>query len=132
MTPSPPLAPRWPARCGSVTLRTGTVASSTSERRLERKGVRFKGFEDARAALAALARGDLDAVVYDRPLLRYLVRTEFAGQLQVLSISFEPQDYAIGLRSGDPRREAINRSLLQHGRGAEWDALLLRHLGSEE
>lgn len=112
-------------------VRTGSVANSTSARRLQRKGVAFRAFDDLGAAMQALADGELDAVVYDRPLLRYRVRTEFPERLQVLGITFEPQDYAIGLPSGSALREPINRHLLTHNRGAEWEALVTRHLGDE-
>lgn len=112
-------------------VRTGTVANSTSARRLQRKGVAFRAFDDLTDAMHALADGDLDAVVYDRPLLRYGVRTAFPDRLQVLGITFEPQDYAIGLPPGSALREAINRHLLTHNRGAAWEALVMRHLGDE-
>ena len=79
--------------------------------------------------MTALAAGELDAVVYDRPLLRYRVRNDFSDALQVAAFEFEPQDYAIGLPQGSRLREEINRHLLVHGRGDEWEALLRRYLG---
>ena len=112
-------------------VRTGTVNDSTSQRRLQRNGIAFRGFEDLNDALTALAAGELDAVVYDKPLLRYRVRTGFNDSLHVLPIEFEPQDYAIGLPQASARREDVNRYLLLHGRGDEWEALLRRYLGEE-
>ena len=112
-------------------VRTGTVSDSTSQRRLQRKGIAYRGFDDLHGALSALAAGELDAVVYDRPLLRYRVRTEFSDSLHVSPIEFEPQDYAIGLPQASARREDVNRHLLIHGRGEEWEALLRRYFGDE-
>lgn len=112
-----------------ASVRTGSVEDSTSARRLRRKGVNFEPYADLDAAMDALAAGKLDAVVYDEPLLRYRVRTEYAGKLHVLDLRFEPQDYAIGLPNDSPWREGVNRLLLKHGRGDAWDALLTRYLG---
>ena len=112
-------------------VRTGTVSDSTSQRRLQRKGIAYREFDDLHHALTALAAGELDAVVYDRPLLRYRVRNEFSDSLHVLPIEFEPQDYAIGLPQASARREDINRQLLIHGRGDAWEALLRRYFGEE-
>lgn len=111
--------------------RTGTVGNSTSARRLAAKGIHAHTYADADAALADLAAGRLDAVVYDRAPLRYRIRRDFAEHLQVLGVSFEPQDYAIGLPPGSPQREALNRSLLTHTRGPAWEGLLASYLGEE-
>lgn len=109
--------------------RTGTIANTTSEARLKRKGFRYRTYPNLKAALTALAAQELDAVVYDQPLLKYLAKNEFADSIIVLPLSFEPQDYAIGLPPGSPLRKAVNRGLLRHGQGSEWDALLARYLG---
>jgi len=57
--------------------------------------------------------GELDAMVYDAPVLRYLVSNELNGTLQVLPKTFERQYYAIGLPQGSELRERINRVLAQ-------------------
>ncbi len=110
-------------------VRTATVVGSTSERRMQRNGVHAKAYDDLGAALSALDAGDVDAVVYDKPLLLYRVRTGYAGKLYVLELDFEPQDYAIALPTGSRWREPVNRLLLEFTRGDAWEQLLRRHLG---
>ena len=112
-------------------VRTGTIADSTSQERLQRKGIGHQAYPDADSALQALVAGRIDAVVYDRPLLRYRVRTDHPDTLQVLKLSFEPQDYAIGLPTGSALREGLNQGLLRFGRGPDWEALLQRYLGDD-
>ena len=109
--------------------RTGTVADTTSEARLQRKGYRHKSYPNIKVALDALAAKELDAVVYDQPLLRYFVKTDFADKLQILPISVEPQDYGIALPLGSAMRKPLNLGLMRHSQGLEWDALISRHMG---
>ena len=110
-------------------VKTGTVTNSTSERRLKRKGMSYQAFDNIADALDTLAAGKLEAVVYDRPLLRYLARTRYSNQLNILPITFEPQNYAFGLPAKSIYREVINQRLLHYMREDQWEKLLLRHLG---
>ena len=53
--------------------RIGTVTASTSALWLDdQRNLSYSGFETLEGAVAALADGRLDAVIYDEPLLRYL------------------------------------------------------------
>lgn len=106
-----------------------TVPGSTSAAYLAERGVRSEGFGDLDAALAAVARGEPVALVYDAPILRYRVRRDHPESLQVLAATFEPQSYAFGLPAGSPWREAINRSLLERTSRPEWRARVERYLG---
>lgn len=109
--------------------RVGAVTDSTGAAYLLGNGIRFRSYEDARAALEALARGELDAVVYDAPLLRYLANREWKGRTDVLPRTFSRQDYAIALPEKSPWREAINKAILRATSTDEWSELLERHLG---
>lgn len=111
--------------------RTGTVRSSTSAERLASRGIGYTPFESLAAALKALADGELDAVVYDRSLLRYQVKSDFPGKLHVLKDTLEPQEYALAVPTDSTLREQLNLGLLKHGRGDTWQALVTRYLGAE-
>ncbi len=112
-------------------VRTATVDGSTSAARLQRNGVSYKGFADLESAMDSLAAGKVDAVVYDQPLLRYLVRTSYQDQITVVADTFEPQVYAIGLPDASPIRESLNQRLLANTKGEFWAGLLQRHLGKQ-
>lgn len=110
-------------------VRVGAVNDSTGAAYLARSGVRYAGYQDARAAFEALASGERDSVVYDAPLLRYLANREWKGRVAVLPRTFARQDYAFALPTGSPLREAINKAVLRETGTDEWAELLERHLG---
>ena len=110
-------------------VQTATVRGSTSEIRLNARGIRPRLYGNIDEALEALAAGRVRAVVYDRPLLRYQVARDHPGTLRVIPLEFAPQDYAFAFRAGSPLREPVNRRLLVHGRGLDWDRTVARYLG---
>jgi len=112
------------------TVRVGSVAASTSAEYLERERLPFLESPAPADALAALARGDVGAVVYDAPILRYEVRQGFSDRLSVLPVEFERQLYAFALPTGSPLIEPINRALLDRTTDADWEDLLASYLGS--
>ena len=79
--------------------------------------------------LRAIGDGQIDAFVYDAPLVRYLVNKDFKGIITVLPVVFLRQDYGIALPEGSPLREPINRQLLKTISAPEWQGLLKRYLG---
>lgn len=108
-----------------------TLSGSTSEAFLDHRLIRQETAPDLGSALAALERGEADALVYDMPILRYLVAERHGDSLQVLPHVLQRQDYGIALPPGSPLREAINRELLQVIRSPEWQQLLERYLGRD-
>ena len=110
----------------------GTVGGSTSETYLVDRRIAVERYATVPEGLAALEAGDVDAVVYDAPLLRYYVNESYRRTLQVLPRTFERQDYAIVLQSGSVLREPVNQVLLEIVAGAEFDRLLERYLGAGE
>jgi ABC-type amino acid transport substrate-binding protein len=111
-------------------VRVGAPAGATSADFLSTRGIAFRGFTDAAAAVEALAAGQLEAVVYDAPLLQHtLTRAPGSAGLRVLPGEFERQSYAIALRDGSPLRERINVALLAVLDDPDWARLLRRYLG---
>lgn len=92
-------------------LRVGTVEASSSEAYLRDARRNFRGFPDVEAGLAAIVRGEIDAVVFDQPTLALLVAGEFSEHLELLPGTFQRQDYAFALPTGSSLREPINRIL---------------------
>lgn len=113
-------------------VRVATVANSTGESYLQHQHVVYKTYPDARTALQAVADGNEDAVVYDAPILQYLIRGNFHGRLAVLPHTFIRQDYAIALPQGSPLREKLNVVLETEIRSPHWQELVSRYLGEEE
>lgn len=110
-------------------LTVATVSGSTAEQYLRARNVRVVAVESPRAALDALAGERVDAAVYDKPILQYLLSQAGRPDLFVLPVTFEEQSYAIGLPEQDPLREPLNRALLEHLASPEWRQNINRYLG---
>jgi ABC-type amino acid transport substrate-binding protein len=106
-----------------------TVAGSTSASFLTEKLIRHRTVVDADAALETLADGQADAVVYDAPILRYLVQEQHVGRLRVLPILLTRQDYGIALPRQTARREALNVHILEIIHTPEWERMVEGYLG---
>jgi ABC-type amino acid transport substrate-binding protein len=109
----------------------GSIAGSSSADWLGENGVSFRGYPDVSAGLDAVAAGEVQAFVYDRPILRYLVHQRNDGALRLLPGTFGRQDYAFALPQGSTRREAINRALLRRIDSPEWGETVRDVLGRD-
>lgn len=112
-------------------VKVGTVKGSTSEEYLQMKRITYFEYTTVIEGLEALATEEIKAMVYDSPILRYRVNTEFRDWLEVLPFTFSRQDYGIALPAGSHLREPINQQMLQKIRQAEWEDVLYRYLGAE-
>jgi polar amino acid transport system substrate-binding protein len=92
-------------------LRVGSIAASTSEAYLRDARLNFRRYPDADTGLAAVARGEVDALVYDEPVLAGLIAERHDEQVVLLPRTFQRQDYAFAVPTGSPLREPINRIL---------------------
>lgn len=108
-----------------------TVIGSTSETYLRQHRIALRYYPTPLAGLQAVSRGEIDAMVYDAPLLRYLAATQLQGKIEVLPTTFERQDYGLALPAGSPWREPINRVLLDKINQPAWQDILYRYLGTE-
>lgn len=93
-------------------VKVGTVAGSTAETWLRNNKAKVSSYPDVASAIAVLNAGDLKAVVYDAPVLRYYLSRKVGTRLRLVGPSFEKQFYGIGLQEGSPLRLPINRALL--------------------
>lgn len=112
-----------------ASVRVATVEGSTSADYLADRGIRFASFPDAEQALESLQLGRSEAVVYDEPIIRYLVSEHEEWRIRVLPESFERQYYGIALPTDSPLRERVNHVLLQTIESPQWKRLLARYLG---
>ena len=60
-----------------------------------------------------MQRGDIDALIYERAVLGYMIQHYGWRDLQVLPHTLAVHDYAIALPAGSPIKEEINRALLR-------------------
>jgi ABC-type amino acid transport substrate-binding protein len=110
-------------------VRLGAIAGSASLDYLDHHRISYSRFATPQEALQALQAGKLDAFVYDKPLLTWLVLRDFSTTLRVLDIVFDNQNYAIALPTGSPLRDLLNGPLLEETESDWWEQTLFQYLG---
>jgi len=109
-------------------LRVAVVNGSSSAEFLDQQRIAHRAFTDPTAALNAVKAGSVDAFVYDRPLLSWMVRGSFPT-LQVLKVTFDPQNYAIAAPLNSALRVPLDVALLETVTNEWWQQVLYRYLG---
>jgi ABC-type amino acid transport substrate-binding protein len=107
----------------------GTMPYTTSESFLKTSLMSFKTYKSIDEGLEAVINGKIKAFVYDAPELRYRIKQQFQGKLEVLPNIYSEENYGIALVNNSPLRKSINRVLLQTIRDQEWQKTLYRYLG---
>jgi polar amino acid transport system substrate-binding protein len=111
-------------------IKVGTIAGSTAEAWLRRNKAKVSPYPDVPSAVAALNSGELKAVVYDAPVLRYYLSKRTGTRLRLVGPTFEKQFYGIGLQQESPLRLPINRALLALNERGFMDELQKKWFGS--
>ena len=110
-------------------VRVATLESSTSQSFLQARNISHKTYPSVQAGVEAIVSKEVDAIVYDAPLLEYLAANQFRNQVRLVDDFFEPQDYGIALTQGSDLRERLNLELLDILQSETWQAILVRYLG---
>ena len=92
--------------------RVATVEGSTASSYLDAQGVTHQRVKTIEEAYALIEAQQLDAIVYDSPVLQYHVAKAGQGKVRVVGALLKPEEYGIALPVGSPIREDINRALL--------------------
>jgi polar amino acid transport system substrate-binding protein len=112
-----------------IRLRVGSVAETTSSLFLKQNQIPFYSYKTTSEGLRAVDEGKIDALVHDKPILLYLIRHAYPGNLEVLPVTFLPQDYGFALPQKSPLREPINCALLEIIDSPAWQGTLAGYLG---
>ncbi|WP_312015823.1 transporter substrate-binding domain-containing protein [Bradyrhizobium liaoningense] len=111
-------------------VRVGAVAASAATDYLARQRLPVRRYPDVESGLAALRRGELDAFVHDKPLLTWIVRNEFTGQVRIVDTSFSSENYAIVLPKNSALRSSLDLAVLDQVEGGWWQQTLFETLGA--
>ncbi len=107
-----------------------TVAGSTSAEFLMRRDIGFSDYTDPDAMLQAFESGEIDAVVFDGPILAYYVMGRGKRRARLIDRVYRPENYGIALTTGSAIREEINQSLLRLREDGTYDDLVDRWFGA--
>jgi len=113
-------------------VRVGAPTGSTSADYLDHQLIPHRSFSSPQEGLKALQAGNIDAFVYDKPLLTWLILRDFSSTLHVLDVTFDRQNYAIAMPKGSPLARILNPPLLEETESDWWQQKLFEYLGKTE
>lgn len=109
---------------------SATVEGSSSESYLIAKGISYQTYPTVQECIDALEDGGVDAVVYDAPILKYLVKKQnLTETIKVLPINLEPLYYGFAMPTGSELREKVNGILLEKISTKKWKETLFKYFG---
>lgn len=103
--------------------KVATVQASTSAAYLTANGVQAATFRNVQEALQALTTKQVDAVVYDAPVLQYFAAHEGAGKVRAVGTVFHSEDYGFAFRYGGDMRRSVDGALLALRESGEYDRI---------
>ncbi|MEZ4612210.1 MAG: transporter substrate-binding domain-containing protein [Caldilineaceae bacterium] len=108
-----------------------TVEGSTAATWLTEQGIPHRTVATVNAAYPLLDAGQVQAVVYDYPVLRYHALNFGEGRIEVVGAPFNREDYGIAFPTGSPLREEVNRALLHLREDGTYDQIYAKWFGRE-
>lgn len=106
-----------------------SMAGSTASAFLETRDIAHSRESDLTGLLAKFEAGEVDAVVFDGPILAYYLRGA-PDRGRLLPRVFQPENYGIALPSGSPLTEDINLTLLSLRESGRYDELRSKWFGA--
>lgn len=111
--------------------RVGTVAGSTAAGYMDKRDLDYVEYAGLDQMLAGFESKDLDAVIFDAPILAYYVKTRAQGRAQMNGAVFLRENYGIAAATGSPLTEEINRSLLRLRESGKYEEIYESWFGLE-
>jgi len=109
--------------------RVATTAGSTAEEYLKQNGAVVQPFDTIDKAYDALNNRQVDAVVYDAPVLLYYAAHDGKGKTRMVGPVFKKEDYGIVFQQNSPLRKQINVALLKIKENGTYDQLYSHWFG---
>ncbi|HWH76900.1 MAG TPA: transporter substrate-binding domain-containing protein, partial [Candidatus Binatus sp.] len=110
--------------------RVASVRTSTASEYLRQHNVEAVEYAKVEDAYQALQDNQVDAVVYDAPVLLYYAAHEGNGKAQVVGAIFRKENYGIAFPSNDALRKPVNEALLKLKENGVYDQLYKKWFGS--
>lgn len=107
--------------------RVGSIFESEAMMFMANRGIVAAPFDTIHEGLQAVAAKKMDAFVLNEIILKYLVKNEFPGQVQVIPGIFDEYFVGMALQAGSPLRKPINKALLKLMEAEEWTELRTRY-----
>lgn len=109
--------------------RVGSIHGSTSAEYLRQRNLEPIEFAKIEEAYQALENHQIDAVVYDTPILLYYTAHDGKGKAQTVGAMFRKENYGIVFPSNSPLRKRVNEVLLKLKENGAYDQLYTKWFG---
>ena len=111
-------------------VNVGTVVGSSSEEYLNREGVFASLYDSPEDALKSLLNQEVDAVIFDKPIMQYLVlQPNEYKDVQILPSRILQSTYGIALTENSPLRNDLNMAILRKLTSPEYRSIVQRYIG---
>ena len=108
----------------------GTISGSTAASFLTRREIEFVGYEDLDGVLTAFKGDELDAVVFDAPILSYFAAHEGRKIATMTGGIFLRENYGIVFPTGSSLVEDVNQALLALREDGTYDQIYSKWFGA--
>lgn len=112
--------------------RVGTTTGSTAENYLKGIGAAPTGFDKIDEAIAALLSKQVDAVVFDAPVLLYYTANKGQGKVRLVGDLLRKENYGILFPRGSEMRKTVNEALLKLRENGTYDAIYAKWFTSAQ
>ncbi len=112
--------------------RAAVIPHSPGQQLGEQYGAKLRSVESLAQAYSLLIKGEVDAIVFDRPQLRYLVREKHDTKFAVSTAEYMRQNYGFALPIGTTLLHPVNVNLLQLQESGRVDRIVRAWLGPKE
>ncbi|MEL6534330.1 MAG: ion channel, partial [Bacteroidota bacterium] len=109
----------------------GTIGGSNTVDYLMERRIRPTLYTTPEEALLALEEGRVEAVVYDGPILQYLIHNGGYEGLKLLPNQLQQYYYGIAMPAGSVWRDTLSVHILQKTASPEWRDWLFRYMGNQ-
>jgi polar amino acid transport system substrate-binding protein len=110
--------------------RVAVVEGSTSAEYTRELGAATRNHKDFSSAAKAVIDGEVDAAVYDAPVIMYYVKNE--PRAQMVGSQFRPEGYGIIFPLNSPLRRPVDTALLKLVENGTYDTLYRKWFGQGE
>ncbi len=97
-----------------------TIEDSFSDKYLRDRDIVPVYYSTLDDVVRAVAKKEVDAAVYDKDLLQYIINKKYKNRVEITQAHFMPQNYAFMFRNNFELKELINRAILEITESDEW------------
>jgi len=105
-------------------LKVGTVKNTACEILLDNKDVKYLRYDTPTEGLLAIKNGELDAFVFDTPILNHIIKTNNYDDIVLSVNTYDPQYYGVVVNKKFNNIRKLNASILTTIELDKWEKYL--------